>query len=113
MTEQLTTTENLSHSFLPLPLNDDLYEEDELAVQPDYQPSDITIKSLDSYQLIDTIKPIFNIAAAGLIYYMDKVGKSGKEGQLPWAKAGIGNAAVNLERKMRRLYKAGFQFTKK
>ena len=62
---------------------------------------------------IETIIPVFSSVAEGITHKMDKISNMGKGGQLPWAKAGIGNAAVNLERKMRRLYKPGFIFTKK
>jgi len=67
-----------------------------------------------STKAVETIIPIFSSVAEGIIHKMDKIGNMGKSGQLPWPKAGIGNAAVNLERKMRRLYKdPAFKFTKK
>lgn len=44
---------------------------------------------------IADIKPVFNALVKALAAKMDKISKTGKEGQLPWAKAGIGNEGKN------------------
>jgi len=63
---------------------------------------------------IETIIPVFSSVAEGIIHKMDKIGNMGKGGQMANAQQGIGNDAVNKERKVRRQNKpSAFLFTKK
>ncbi len=43
----------------------------------------------------EPINPIFNLTVFGNQAKMDKMATTGKGGQLPWAKPGIGNGANN------------------
>ena len=69
---------------------------------------------LISSKAVETIIPIFSSVAEGITHKMDKMASMGKGGQMANAQQGIGNDAVNKERKMRRLYTGtAFLFTKK